>query len=133
MERKSVLEQKAKVKSHEGRPPSTSCDSKMISCAKRNPNCCDKVTEFLCSACLLCICCPLCIVWCCIKVPCKIGWRAAKHAKNWSCCASSEKKIYAAYSSFSDIDSDYLKEGSKSKMTHKTNCCKDKDLQQAGV
>ena len=135
MEWKSVHEEKAKVKNHEkakvknpeGRPPYTSCcGSKMIS------NCRDKVTEFICRACLLCICCPLSIVCCCIKLPCKIGWHAAKHAKNWACCVP-DKKIYAAYSSFSDIESDFLKECSNSMITHKANSCKDKDLKQAGV
>ncbi|XP_024929691.3 uncharacterized protein LOC112491692 [Ziziphus jujuba] len=133
MERKSVFEEKAKVKNLDGKRPSTSSSgSNFISSAKGNPNCCHKATEFLCSACLLCIFCPLTIVWRCIKLPCKIGWCAAKHAKNQVCCVS-EKKIYAAYSSFSDEDSDFLpgevQESCKIRMTHKADSCKEKKLQ----
>ncbi len=40
--------------------PSSSC-----SCSSRGSKCCDKTTECLCSACLLCVCCPLAIVWGC--------------------------------------------------------------------
>uniref|UniRef100_A0A5B7BLL7 Uncharacterized protein n=1 Tax=Davidia involucrata TaxID=16924 RepID=A0A5B7BLL7_DAVIN len=72
---------------------------------KDSTKCCNKATEFICSACMLCVSCPLTIVWCCIKLPCKIGWRMAQHAKHRACCAS-QKKICAAYSSFSDIGFD---------------------------
>lgn len=111
MERKCVSEEKGKVKylEFDRRPSTSSCcsGSDLISSEKRNSNCCHKATEFLCSACLLCILCPLTIVWRCIKLPCKIGWHAAKLAKKQVCCIS-EKKIYAAYSSFSDMDYDSL-------------------------
>uniref|UniRef100_A0A2P2MXS8 Uncharacterized protein LOC105352219 n=1 Tax=Rhizophora mucronata TaxID=61149 RepID=A0A2P2MXS8_RHIMU len=68
-------------------------------------DCCYKAAECGCSGCLLCVFCPLCIVSCCIKLPCKIGLKAAKHAAQWVSCGS-EKKVYASYSSFSDIESD---------------------------
>ncbi|OAY59228.1 hypothetical protein MANES_01G015000v8 [Manihot esculenta] len=68
-----------------------------------------KVVEFTCSACLFCVCCPLCIACCCIKLPCKICWKAAKFAcRNYRICCGSKKKVYASYSSFSDIDSHSL-------------------------
>lgn len=74
--------------------------SSSSSCSlKQRSKCGHQVMEFTCSACVLCICCPLAIVWCCIKLPCKIGWRASRHM----CCRS--KRIFA-YSSFSDIDFD---------------------------
>ena len=78
----------------------------------QSTNCCCKATEFLCSACLLCVCCPLAIVWCCINLPCKLGWRAARLASHRVCCGS-DKRIVAAYSSFSDIDLDFLQEDHK--------------------
>lgn len=81
--------------------------SRSVSSVEQNSKstCGHRVTEFLCSCCLLCICCPLAVVWCCIKLPCKLGWRAARHAKHWASCRS-QKKIFAVYSSFSDNDSD---------------------------
>ncbi|XP_050237938.1 uncharacterized protein LOC126687420 [Mercurialis annua] len=70
-------------------------------------DCYYKAAEFCCSGCLFCVSCPLCVVWCCVKLPCKIGWKAAKKFGDWICCGS-EKKVFASYSSFSDIDSDSL-------------------------
>ncbi|XP_062007709.1 uncharacterized protein LOC133724845 [Rosa rugosa] len=67
---------------------------------------CDKATEFLYSACLLCISCPLTVVWCCIELPCKVGWHAAKPARKSVC--GSGKRVCASYSSFSDIDLNIL-------------------------
>lgn len=68
-------------------------------------NCSDKVTEFSC-ACLLCLCCPLSMVWCCVKTSCKKGRCLAVKAMHRACCRL-DKRIYAEYSSFSDIDTDY--------------------------
>ncbi|KAG6675758.1 hypothetical protein I3842_15G119800 [Carya illinoinensis] len=66
----------------------------------------DKTTECICSACLLCFCCPLAVLWGCIKLPCKIAWHAVKHIpKHWACCGSNTMD-FGGYSSFSDIDSD---------------------------
>ncbi|PON38945.1 hypothetical protein PanWU01x14_308600 [Parasponia andersonii] len=107
-ERKSVIEEKTEVKHLEGRP-NTSKEGKPSSSSPESSNCCCKATEFLCSACLLCVCCPLAILWCCIKLPCKLGWQAAKQAIHRACCGS-EKRIVAAYSSFSDIDLDFMPE-----------------------
>lgn len=67
------------------------------------------------NVCCLCVYCPLCILWCCIKLPCAIGWRAiqkaGRHLSGCSGCGRSlSMKIKAAdYSSFSDIDSDEVK------------------------
>lgn len=85
--------------------PSTSCSRS--SSKRQDSKCYYKAAEFACSACLFCVSCPLSIVWCCIKLPCEIGWKAAGNAKHWTCCGS-EKIVYAAYSSFSDTDSDSL-------------------------
>lgn len=77
-------------------------DARPSSYRGRKSKCCDKATEFLCSACLLCVSCPLTVVWCCLKLPCKVGWHAAQHARKSVC--GSGKRVYASYSSFSDID-----------------------------
>ena len=84
-----------------------STSSSFSSCheCKKHATIGQKVAEFVCNACLFCVCCPLSIFWCCLKLPCKIGWRSAKRARQESCCGSS-KKVFATYSSFSDIDSD---------------------------
>ncbi|KAL6281617.1 hypothetical protein ACE6H2_018498 [Prunus campanulata] len=87
--------------------PSNSCSVSSYNTSRgRKSKWCEKATEFLCSACLLCISCPLAVVWCCIKVPCKVGWHAAQHAGH--CACGSGKRVYASYSSFSDIDLDIL-------------------------
>lgn len=85
---------------------SFSCSSSKV----KDSKCYNTATEFACSACLLCLSCPLSVAWCCIKMPCKIAWRATIRAKkNWDCCCGSEKRIFAAdYSSFSDIEPDSL-------------------------
>ncbi|KAL6956631.1 hypothetical protein U1Q18_027766 [Sarracenia purpurea var. burkii] len=86
------------------------------SCFGSISKCCQKATEFICSSCLLCICCPIAIAWSVIKLPCKVGWRTGQYAMHRDCCGS-EKRTFAAYSSFSDIDSDCHygnKRGSKS-------------------
>ncbi|CAH8380846.1 unnamed protein product [Eruca vesicaria subsp. sativa] len=62
--------------------------------------------------CCLCVYCPLCVLWCCIKQPCTIGWRAILKARSQlsrctGCGKSYSRRVKAAdYSSFSDIDSD---------------------------
>lgn len=64
------------------------------------------------NVCCLCVYCPLCILWCCIKQPCTIGWRAILNARRRlsgcsGCGRSFSRRVLAAdYSSFSDIDSD---------------------------
>ncbi|XP_010461701.2 PREDICTED: uncharacterized protein LOC104742399, partial [Camelina sativa] len=64
------------------------------------------------NVCCLCVYCPLCVLWCCIKQPCTIGWRAILSAKRKlsgcsGCGRSFSRRVLAAdYSSFSDIDSD---------------------------
>ncbi|KAJ6759816.1 hypothetical protein OIU79_024805 [Salix purpurea] len=74
---------------------------------RKDSKCHHKAVEFACSACLFCVFCPLSIVWCCIKLPCKIGCRAAGQARKRfpRCChCGSEKKFNSSYSSFSDMD-----------------------------
>ncbi|KAK2998947.1 hypothetical protein RJ639_024180 [Escallonia herrerae] len=86
-------------------PPSSSSSS---SPRGHNSKCCHKVAEFVCGACLLCVCCPLAILWRVVKAPCKIGWRIVQRAKRsdaCSCCGS-EKMDLEGYSSFSDIASE---------------------------
>ncbi|KAF8093929.1 hypothetical protein N665_0374s0021 [Sinapis alba] len=67
------------------------------------------------NVCCLCVCCPLCILWCCIKLPCVIGWRAIlKAGRHFSGCSGCGRSLSlrikdADYSSFSDIDSDEVK------------------------
>ncbi|CAF2106080.1 unnamed protein product [Brassica napus] len=81
------------------------------------------------NVCCLCVYCPLCILWCCIKLPCTIGWRAilktGRHLRHYKktlrilrekivgisgCGRSLSLRIKDAdYSSFSDIDSDEVK------------------------
>jgi hypothetical protein len=107
MESQVLLRDKAKaacLDRRHGHKASSSCS---CSCSSRDSRCFDKSAECLCSACLLCVCCPLALVWGCFKIPCKLGWRAAKNARRWACCGS-EMRDYAAYSSFSDDDSDLL-------------------------
>ncbi|EXC25175.1 hypothetical protein L484_013263 [Morus notabilis] len=100
MERKFTYEEKAKAKHLDCRH-----NNRME--IGQDSSCCCKTAGFLCSACLLCVSCPLAILSCLIKLPCEVGWRAAKRAGKWVCCRS-EKRILAEYSSFSDIDSDSL-------------------------
>ncbi|TQD90661.1 hypothetical protein C1H46_023808 [Malus baccata] len=75
--------------------------------------------EFLCSACLLCISCPLTVVWRCIKVPCKVGSHVAQHVRHCD-CGSAGKRVHTSYSSFSDIDLDIM----PGKAQSGTTCCK---------
>ncbi|XVF50543.1 hypothetical protein PTKIN_Ptkin04bG0109500 [Pterospermum kingtungense] len=77
------------------------------SSSSSSTKCRDNLIEFACSACFFCVFCPLSMVWCCAKLPCKIGWRTVRYAINWVCCGS-DKRVSAAaeYSSFSDLDLD---------------------------
>ncbi|PSR84706.1 Phospholipid scramblase [Actinidia chinensis var. chinensis] len=84
---------------------SSCCFCPSSSSSSSKSKCCHKVTEFICSACMLCICCPLATAWCAIKLPCKVGLRIVQCAVHWGGCGS-QKLVFAAYSSFSDIDSD---------------------------
>ena len=107
MERRISNEEKTKAKQLDRRHNHRTETGPSGSPAGQSSSCGYKAAEFLCSACLLCVCCPLAVVWCCIKLPCKLGWRAVKRAGNWACCRS-DKRNFADYSSFSDIDSDSL-------------------------
>ena len=83
---------------------------------KGTTSCWYKVGECVCSMCLFSVCCPLSTVWCCVKMPCKIGWSLAQQAKKGaSCCFGSQRRMHASYSSFSDMDSDdYMPKGNDS-------------------
>ncbi|KAG4991966.1 hypothetical protein AAZX31_09G163700 [Glycine max] len=66
----------------------------------------EKLIEFLCSSCLLFVCCPLACVCCFIKLPCRICHQAIRCAWQWACFGSKNNRECADYSSFSDINSD---------------------------
>ncbi|KAG9450471.1 hypothetical protein H6P81_010436 [Aristolochia fimbriata] len=66
-------------------------------------SCCNSVAECAASTCVLCVCCPLAIVWCCIKVPCKIGRCAARRLITCS-CRRPGYGVVEDYYSFSDLD-----------------------------
>lgn len=66
----------------------------------------EKLIQFLCSSCLLCVCCPLACVCCFIKLPCRICHQAIRCAWQWACFGSKNNRECADYSSFSDINSD---------------------------
>lgn len=115
-----LLEDQVKEKypdKHMKQRPPTSCTFTHRKICK----CCGKIVEFAFGACMLCICCPLSLLWCCVKLPCMVGWRVAKRLTRSACCGCD--KIFATYSSFSDIDSDSLPCRSH------TNCVKELDAQ----
>lgn len=66
--------------------------------------CSESLVEFCCSACFFCIFCPLSVVWCSAKLPCKVAGYVIKWASNY--CKTDHNKVFAEYSSFSDIDLD---------------------------
>ncbi|RYR07743.1 hypothetical protein Ahy_B05g075161 isoform A [Arachis hypogaea] len=67
----------------------------------------EKLIEFLCSCCFLCVCCPLAAVCCCcIKIPCRFCHKALQHVWRWASSCGTKRRVFAEYSSFSDIDSD---------------------------
>jgi hypothetical protein len=72
--------------------------------ARRDKNwkCKEKLVEYFCSCCMLCVCCPLATVCCCLMLPCRVF----KKVLRWACCFGSKNRIFADYSSFSDIDQD---------------------------
>ncbi|KAJ7975160.1 Phospholipid scramblase [Quillaja saponaria] len=111
---KLVLKEKAKVKflhgsqrysDIEARAAGTCSSSVSLSSYGEDPKCSDKLIEFSCSTCLLCVCCPLATIWGCIKLPCRFCQRAMKHAAPQA-CGEAKNKVVATYSSFSDIDCD---------------------------
>lgn len=117
---------------HKHMKKASSSSSSGVSPKEHNPKCRDSLIEFGCSACFFCIFCPLSVVWCCAKLPCKIGWRTARYAINWACCCTSDKRVSAEYSSFSDLDFDDIDMPCKSpapnrpttrvRIRHRTRC-----------
>ena len=113
-QRKVVTKERTNVKHyhdcrHKNRVVSIGPSISASSSARQSPtSCCCKATEFVCSACLLCVACPLAIFWCCVELPCKLGWRATRRAVSWACYGLEPRVVAADYSSFSDIDLDSL-------------------------
>ncbi|KAF9625803.1 hypothetical protein IFM89_027135 [Coptis chinensis] len=68
--------------------------------------CCYQATECGISVCALCICCPLTILWCCVKFPCKVAWQIGKRLMDSNCCRSDSMRVISASTSFSDTGSD---------------------------
>lgn len=106
MGNKHVLEDKGKVQFFKRKKHySVNAKEKPCSCPKvqsggwRWKN---KLVEYFCSCCLLCVCCPVATVCCCIVLP----YRVFQKALRWASCYGSRNRIFADYSSFSDIDSD---------------------------
>ncbi|KAF8025221.1 hypothetical protein BT93_F2152 [Corymbia citriodora subsp. variegata] len=83
--------------------PSASCSD--LTSKEKTSGCCYNATEFMCSCCLLCIACPLTILLRTVKAPCRVTLFALKKVRQQTCCGA-KKKVYAAYSTFSDTDSD---------------------------
>ncbi|KAK1281147.1 hypothetical protein QJS04_geneDACA003106 [Acorus gramineus] len=66
-----------------------------------------RAAEAAVSACVLCVCCPLAVVWCCLVLPLKVGYRAARRLiGSRSCCCGPDRRLVRASSSFSDIEFD---------------------------
>ncbi|KAG5098509.1 hypothetical protein JHK82_048363 [Glycine max] len=52
----------------------------------------EKLIQFLCSSCLLCVCYPLACVCCFIKLPCRICHQALRCARKWACYGSKNNR-----------------------------------------
>ncbi|KAL5185098.1 putative trehalose-phosphate phosphatase D [Glycine soja] len=52
----------------------------------------EKLIQFLCSSCLLCVCYPLACVCCFIKLPCRICHQALRCAQKWACYGSKNNR-----------------------------------------
>ncbi|KAL3748836.1 hypothetical protein ACJRO7_009990 [Eucalyptus globulus] len=85
------------------RKPPASCSD--LTSKEKTFGCCYNTTECMCSCCLLYITCPLTILLRTIRAPCRVGLYALKKVRQQMCCGA-KKKVYAAYSTFSDTDSD---------------------------
>ncbi|WOK93008.1 hypothetical protein Cni_G01700 [Canna indica] len=84
------------------RPPSAT-HSLAATPPPRAPQRIEAVAECAAAACVLCACCPLMLLWRCVKTPFSVAWRAARGA----CCRCGDRRgAIAAYSSFSDIELD---------------------------
>ncbi|KAG1368129.1 hypothetical protein COCNU_14G005970 [Cocos nucifera] len=72
--------------------------------------CAHTAAECAASACVLCFCCPLSVLWCCVKLPLKLAFRAARRLSHSSACCcgggGGPGHRLASSSSFSDIDFD---------------------------
>ncbi|KAI3443326.1 uncharacterized protein J3R85_000259 [Psidium guajava] len=85
-----------------GKPPASRFD---LTSNGKTSGCCYDATECVCSCCLLCTVGPLTILSRAVKAPCRVGLYALKKVRQQTCCGA-KKKVYAAYSTFSDTDSD---------------------------
>ncbi|KAG5065928.1 hypothetical protein JHK86_009659 [Glycine max] len=52
----------------------------------------EKLIQFICSSCLLCVCCPLACVCFFIKLPCRICHQALRCARKWACYGSKNNR-----------------------------------------
>nr|GEX27955.1 hypothetical protein CTI12_AA141050 [Tanacetum cinerariifolium] len=59
---------------------SSSSSSNFPSSFGEKHKCSHKAIEFACSACL-CVCCPIIALWCCVKIPFRVGWCLVRKAK----------------------------------------------------
>ncbi|KAE9610548.1 hypothetical protein Lalb_Chr07g0187771 [Lupinus albus] len=103
---KPTHEDKGRVKFLKGKKHDKCIETKPYSCSNMfGFRCKENLVEFLCSCCMLCVCCPLSVICCSIKVPFRICEKAMRGAWNWTCYGS-KSRVFAEYSSFSDIDLD---------------------------
>lgn len=97
------LNRKKKHYSVNTREKACSCSSVVSPKVKPGWRCKEKLVEYFCSCCLLCVCCPLATVCCFLMLPCRVFQKTLR----WACyCFGSKNRIFADYSSFSDIDED---------------------------
>lgn len=69
---------------------------------------CGCAGECAAGVCVLCVCCPLALFWCCIEAPCKLGWRAARRLAGRLRRRRPEYDVMEASSSCSDVELDVI-------------------------
>ncbi|RWW62671.1 hypothetical protein BHE74_00030191 [Ensete ventricosum] len=69
--------------------------------------CCHVAAECAVGACGLCVCCPLMLLWCCVKLPFVAAWRTGRGTYRLChrCCRGG-RRGHVVSSSFSDNDFD---------------------------
>ncbi|XP_008792883.1 uncharacterized protein LOC103709362 [Phoenix dactylifera] len=75
--------------------------------------CAHTAAECAAASCVLCLCCPLSVLWCCVKLPLKLAFQAARRLSHSSACCRGGgggggpgHRLASSSSSFSDIDFD---------------------------
>ncbi|KAL4180932.1 hypothetical protein AMTRI_Chr12g268570 [Amborella trichopoda] len=67
--------------------------------------CCSSFVESMVSTCVLCVCCPLSMVWCSLTLPLKMLWRVSRFLlRPPCCCVPRTRPVDSAYSSFSETE-----------------------------